>query len=406
MSTLNLIRRRPAFRTLWLGEIVTQLGDWLSYVAISLLAMHHGPGHGALAVALVIVAHSLPHAVLAPLAGPVADRFDRRTILLLTHIGQASLTVGMILCIDSLVLVQLLLVIRTSLSALDWPARTAAVAQLVPEDELLTANALCAATWSMCFGLGMAVGGALALLGPVIALAIDAATFLVAAALVSGLPALPAPGRRSQRPAPLVDLLGHRPVIRAALAKTPPAIAGGAALVVLNLVSTEATFAGTAGLTLGLLQTVKAIGTGVGPAWIRARIQRGARLSHMWTLTVLTAFVGIGIFLAAERPALWLLGSWLWGVGSGSNWVLATTELQRCAPETHLGRLSSVDALSMTLGMSAAALGTGVAIEVTGNMGGAAWPAAIVAVGVWAVLWTLTSESTAPSPETTWHHSA
>ena len=130
MSTLNLIRRRPAFRTLWLGEIVTQLGDWLSYVAISLLAMHHGPGHGALAVALVIVAHSLPHAVLAPLAGPVADRFDRRTILLLTHIGQASLTVGMILCIDSLVLVQLLLVIRTSLSALDWPARTAAVAQL------------------------------------------------------------------------------------------------------------------------------------------------------------------------------------------------------------------------------------------------------------------------------------
>ena len=75
---MDLIKRRPAFRLLWLGELVSQLGDWLSYVAISLVAMTHGPGQGALALGLVLAAHSLPHAVLAPFTGPLADRFDRR----------------------------------------------------------------------------------------------------------------------------------------------------------------------------------------------------------------------------------------------------------------------------------------------------------------------------------------
>ena len=395
---LDLIKRRPAFRLLWLGELVSQLGDWLSYVAISLLAMAHGPGQGALALGLVLAAHSLPHAVLAPITGPFADRFDRRKLLLFTHIGQAALTVGMLLSIGDLVLLQLLLVVRTSLSAIDWPARTAAVAQVVERDELLTANTLSTSTWSMTFAVGMAAGGALALLGPGPALALDAATFGLAGLLVFALPALPAPGPSPRLNVSLQSALSDPRIARAVLAKTPTALAGGGGLVMLNLISAETAFVGAAGLTLGLLQTVKGLGTGIGPTWVRQRLATGADLDGLWMTTILGTFLGIGLFAASSGPAGWLLGSLIWGMGSGANWVLSTTALQRHAPESHLGRLSAVDALSMSLGLSLAAIGGGYLVELTGSVSAAVWPTLAVAVIVWAGLWVATTPSYRLSP--------
>ncbi len=52
----ELLRRRPDFRRLWVGDIVSYLGDWLAYVAVSLFALEHG--ESLLAVALVFVIHS------------------------------------------------------------------------------------------------------------------------------------------------------------------------------------------------------------------------------------------------------------------------------------------------------------------------------------------------------------
>jgi len=389
----DLIKRRPAFRTLWIGEMVSQLGDWLSYVAISLLAMAHGPGEGALALALVLAAHSLPHAVLAPITGPLADRFDRRSLLLSTHIGQAALTVAMLLSMHNLVALELLLVVRTSLSAVDWPVRTAAVAQVVDSDELLTANALSTATWSMTFAIGMGFGGALALLGPGPALALDSATFLLAAGLVSLLPPLPAPGHQNRSSVPLSTAVADRRILRAVLAKTPTAVAGGGGLVLLNLISAESAFVGAAGLTLGLLQTVKGVGTGFGPTWVRHRIDAGADHGTVWALSILGTFTGIAVFTASSGPMGWLAGSLIWGMGSGANWVLSTTELQRHAPPSHLGKLSALDALTMTLGLSVAAIVGGLLVEITGIGALAAWPALGTALLMFAGLWIATSTS-------------
>jgi MFS family permease len=403
-SYIALIRRRRAFRFLWLGEWVTQLGDWLSYVAISLLALSHGPGTGALAVAIVLVAHNLPHAILAPISGIISDRMDRRNLLLITHLGQALLTVAMVASVEDLTRLQGLLVLRTSLSALDWPARTAAVTQVVPEDERLLANTLCATTWSMTFALGMAAGGVLALLGPIPALLLDALTFAIAAGLISRLPPLPAPGAKASSGGQLADALSNRHVLRAVFAKTPVALASGAGLVLLNLVSTQAAFLGAAGLTLGCLQMVKGVGTGLGPVYLRRWVHSGVDPNTLWSAAVALSFVGIGLFTASQRPLGWLLGSFVWGVGSGTNWVLSTTTLQRHAPSTHLGRLAALDALSTTLGMSIAAVATGLLIDTMGLRPVTVWPCTGLGLFLAAALWAVTREtplwasSSPPSP--------
>src|SRR5262245_23484063 len=92
---LRLLRLRPAFRRLWLAGIVSLVADWLGFVAVSLLALDRGGGPGALA--LVLAVHALPHALFAPIAGAIADRFDRRRVLLAAPIAQASLTALMAL---------------------------------------------------------------------------------------------------------------------------------------------------------------------------------------------------------------------------------------------------------------------------------------------------------------------
>ena len=61
-----------------MSNVISQIGDWLSHIAVALISIQQGGG--ALAVALVLVAHALPTALMSPITGPLADRFDRKLI--------------------------------------------------------------------------------------------------------------------------------------------------------------------------------------------------------------------------------------------------------------------------------------------------------------------------------------
>src|SRR5439155_14078467 len=91
-----------------------------------------------------------------------------------------------------------LLLVRSGITSIVPPGESAAVRRLVDEADLLEANSVLAATWSVAYVAGMALGGAAALLGPALALALDAASFAIAATLHATLPAMPVSrGRRS-----------------------------------------------------------------------------------------------------------------------------------------------------------------------------------------------------------------
>lgn len=398
---LALLRRYPLFRRLWVGGTVSQLGDWLSYVAVSLLAIDQG--EGALALALVFVAHTVPHVAAAPVAGWLADRLDRRALVVGVNVAQVFVTTAMAVAalMSSLAWVQALLLLRVGLGALELPARGALLRRFVDRQDVLAANAFASATWSAVFSLGTAAGGLLALLGPAWAIALDAVTFAVAALVLSGLPAQPPAERavpagrwqtvREDASAAFATLRERPQLAGAVFAKAPLALMGGAGWVVLNLVGAELALFGGAAIGLGALHGLRGVAMGAGPLAAEATIARGADRERTWTWAVLlggAGVLGLGLAGATSWAALAVLA---WGLGSSVNWVLSSADLQVHAPDRVLGRLGAVDDLSQTLASSASALAAGLALDAGAGFTAVAGIAAVSGVASWVALRALTA---------------
>lgn len=426
-SWLGLLRERPAFRRLWLADVVSLLGDWLTYVAVSVLALERG--EGLVAVSLVLVAHALPSTLLAPFAGWFIDRLDRRKVLIATNGIRGALALGMAYAAatGSLLGVQLLLLVRIALAAFSEPAVTASLPRVLsapeyaqapvvsdatthtsePESQpaprsarlladLGAANRLIGATWSVLFALGVAAGGvAAAFLGPTWAILLDAATFFVAAWISAGLPSLKSEHQSSARSslgnqlfAAVSHVRGDRRILEAALAKTPAAIVNGGGWVLLNERAESlgaASWFGATALLLGALQCVRAFGTGVGPL-VWARWSPDDRSAWWWNATTWSAFLGVGA-LALAPDGTWLaLAVFVWGVGVGANWVAATTRLQRLAPDHLLGRLAALDLFGHTLGQCAGALLGALVAQHFARPSASAWTGVVLGISAWLIL--------------------
>lgn len=381
--------RHADFRRLWLGDAISMFGDWFTYVAVGMLAL--SSDEGLWAVALVLVAHTLPRAALAPVAGRLADRRDRRGLMVLGSLLRAAAVSGMIAAalVGAEGWLAALLCVRMGLSAFIEPAASAALPQLVPARLVSAANAWLGATWSVIFGLGVVVGGVVtAWLGPVAALAIDAATFVIAAGIFAGLPRLAPAGGQGQARGTMREawaLLRREPaVMQAALAKSPVALANGGAWVLLHALAGQARV-GEAALTLGALHGLRAAGTGVGPLlWGRVRRLAGTGLGL--AVGTWVTFVGVGAFVVAGRSG-WALGAaLLWGLGIGACWVTATTRIQTLTPNASLGRVAAIDLLGHTLGQCAGGvLGAWVATA-SGGAESAGWLGVGLGVVGWSVL--------------------
>ncbi len=335
---LRLLSQRPRFGVLYLADAVSMIGDWLTYVAVGLLALR-GP-QGLMGVALVQMAHSLPQAFAAPLAGWLTDRVDRRTLLVVASVARGAVTLAMAgaAARGAIAWVEGLLFVRMAGAAFIMAPSRAALPQLVDLSQLELANRLIGASWAVFFTVGVALGGVVSgLLGPTTALAIDAATFGVAALIFAGLGALPpsSPDAAGRERSLLADAREHPSRVRAALAKVPTLFLNGAAWVVLH--SLVGSGAGAA-FGLGGLHAARGVGNGVG-AWALARF--GER--RMVAVGVATTMAG-GLALAAgPGPVAWVVGCVLWGAGVGATWVGATIWLQKEAPRSILGRYAALD---------------------------------------------------------------
>ena len=373
----SLLHRNPAFRRLWAAGAVSLVGDWLSLVAVATLATANGGG--ALGLALVFAAHALPAAVFSPFAGAIVDGFDRRRVLIAADFGAALLTVAMVACAlaGAPLAIALLVAVRSAVTSIVPPGESAAVRVLVAERDLLPANAMLAATWSIAVVIGMALGGLAAMLGPALALALDAASFAIAAVLHSLLPPLPvtAPPRSlgavvRATPRDTVHALriaGRAPrLLAAVLGKSPLGLAGGAGWITLNLLAAEAQPFGPAPLSFGLLQAIRGAGTGIGPV-IASRLRtRGVSERRLQAYAVTAALVAITCLAVTRSPIAVALAALVWGIGTGSNWVLAHTSLQQHAGEDVIGRLAAFDELLVTTAMVISALAGAVIFDARG----------------------------------------
>src|SRR5687767_15458558 len=90
---LELLRTNKDFRLLWLGQVVSQLGDWFNTIALYTLVLEITGGSGR-AIGLVLVTRFLPTVVLGPFAGVIADRFDRRRVMIVSDLARAFVVLG------------------------------------------------------------------------------------------------------------------------------------------------------------------------------------------------------------------------------------------------------------------------------------------------------------------------
>src|SRR5262249_51406122 len=88
---IELLRTNRNFRQLWLGQVVSQMGDWFDTIALYTIILNlTGSGRD---IGLLLVARFVPSFVFGPLSGVVADRFSRRSIMIISDILAAAVGV-------------------------------------------------------------------------------------------------------------------------------------------------------------------------------------------------------------------------------------------------------------------------------------------------------------------------
>jgi MFS family permease len=398
---LLLLRRNPSFTRLYAAQLISFGGDWFAQVALLGLALELT---GSAAVAsLVLVLQMVPFFLASPIAGVLADRLDRRRLMVGADLLRAAAALAFLLARDpSMLWIALLATAAISaLSAFFEPTSSAALPNLVDEEDLPVANVLLGSAWGTMLAVGAAVGGLVAVaFGRDAAFLLDAGSFALSAALIVGIrrsfggASARTPGEETASSGMLAAMgealalaRRSRSVAAFLLAKSTFGVGTG---VILLLAVFGATVYEAGDVGIGVLFAARGLGALLGPFIARAIFgfdQQGL-------------IVGIGVafflFLAAYlllplAPGLAVAAGLVFiaHVGGGAQWTLSTTGLQRSTPDAVRGRIFSVDYGLVTL---VAAVSTIVAGAVTSAYGPAAAiyalaiPSAVVA-SAW-VIWT------------------
>ncbi len=355
----------PSFFRLWLAQVASSLGDWIGFVAITALAARIGGGGSPeAAVGVVLSARLVPGFFLAPVAGVLVDRLDRKKVMVFCDIGRGLVlaTLPWVDTIVGLVFASLLLEILTLL----WsPSKEASVPRLVPKHYLPTANSLSliaaygtfpigSALFAGLAGVAKVLGGFDALAGlkvdqEFVAIYFDVFTFFISSLLISTL-VLPHIRRVGATAGKRVDLgqawrdvreglsvIGHSRLIRSVMVAIATGLIGGGMLVPLGPRFAKETLHGGSA-AFGLLLT--ALGGGMAAGIIALSILQ-TRLHHQKIFVVSVLGAGFSILAGASVSQLptALFFVTLLGMFAGAIYVLGFTILQSNVPDELRGRV-------------------------------------------------------------------
>jgi MFS family permease len=321
---------------------VSYLGDSLGLVA---LMLHVASTTGqALAVAWLLLAGDFAPALLGPLAGTVADRLDRRRVLVGCELLQGALVLATALWLPPMPGLLALVGLRAVAGQVFQPASRAAVPALVPERDLERANAAVGVATNGGETLGPLVA---ALLLPVLevrgVLLVDAATFLVSAALLAFLPAMgttPGLGRQASFLADARAGLGYvwaEPTVRAVIGGCVAIVAcNGIDDVALVFLATDTL--GGGGRAVGLLLAAVGVGLLAGYA-VLARARGRLPMTALLLAGFAVSSAGNLLTGLAWAVAAAFVVQAVRGLGIAALDVAATTLLQRIVPARLLGRV-------------------------------------------------------------------
>ncbi|MCU1528694.1 MAG: Major facilitator superfamily 1 [Frondihabitans sp.] len=247
------------FRRLFAAGLVSDLGDWLLFIALPLVVLRLSGS--ALGTSLAFLLELLPAVVLAPLVARIVTRFERRILMVAVTIGQALSLVPLFFVHDrsDLPLVYLVIVLQASLGAVFEPAKNSLLPDLVGADRIVSANALVGLGQNLGRLIGGPLGGVLLAFGDLRLVAIvDVSTYVVAAALLVTLPSRPAVAPVDGAPPRLSGLLADRRMRGVFLVVFVSSIAQGLFVVLFVFFVTSSLHGSDA--DVGLLRGIQAVG--------------------------------------------------------------------------------------------------------------------------------------------------
>lgn len=302
----GLLGRGP-FRSLLAGQAVSSLGDWVGTLAF-IAAAYELTGSPA-AVGGVLVIRLLPPLLAAPVGGVLADRFDRRRLMVFTNLGMAALI--SLAPFAGLALLYAIAFATEVLAMLFLPARDATVPDLVPPASLPSANGLVMATSYGAIPIAAALFSGLRMLTPLpehplaIPFFFDAATFLVAAAVIARIPIPRGSVRADLR---VVEGLGEAlrfarraPEVRGLAVGMGVAMLGGGVLFAVGIAYVRDTLGG-GDVEFGYLVALWGLGMAAGLAAVRLLVRRGEGV----VFRAAVAACGGVLILMAVAPVTWL----------------------------------------------------------------------------------------------------
>jgi predicted MFS family arabinose efflux permease len=363
-SYLRLVRGNRNFRRLWMAQIVSEIGDWFYTLSIyTLLLQLTGQ---ASSVALALVLQVLPQTFVGPTAGVVNDRLRRKHVMIAADLIRFVVVLAMLLVRSrSMVwLVYPLLLAETIMAAFFEPARSSVIPNIAAEGDVLIANTLSSATWSVNLLIGASVGGVVAaFFGRDTVFVLNALSFLASAALIRGMH-FAEPHAESAvplRPRDLVDfspvlegiryVRNHRMLLPTVFAKAGELMIGPSWVIFTVMGAHEFAVhwhnmnaARGAMLGMSILLGGRGVGALVGPLVSARWASRSDRRLQLGILFgYLTIAVGYGALGSSRTVWMAAACAMLAHAGGSTVWVFSTTLLQLHTDDRFRGRVFSAD---------------------------------------------------------------
>ncbi len=354
---IELVRSNKNFRLLWIGQIISLLGDWFDLIASAALVA--ALTRSGTAVGGLFVVRMLAPFIISPIAGVFADRYNRKSLLILSDIARGIIVLGFLLVRNAsdVWLIYALSALQLGLSGFFFPARNAILPDITTRSELGSANAISSTTWSVMLAFGAALGGLFAgSVGIYPAFIIDALSFFLSAFFIRQIiyrrPAVPEGTDRTimggfRQYFEGLRYLRHRlDILFIALHKSAVSLLVSGGFQVVQVALTERIFVigEGGGISLGLMYAAVGIGTGIGPILVRRFTgDRDRPLRLAITLGYIISVVGLVMIAPLANFPMVLVGSVLRGIGGGIGWVLSTQLLLQLLPDQVRGRVFSTE---------------------------------------------------------------
>jgi hypothetical protein len=374
---LDLIKHNRAFRRIWLGQVVSQMGDWFDSIAVYTLVL--ALTGSSRAVSLILIARFIPTFLFGPIAGVFADRFDRKRIMIVTDVLRAVIVLGFLFVSrpERVWLAYVLTILQLTVSTFFEPARSAVIPSVVNRRDLVRANTISSATWSVVLAVGAGFGGIVtSVLGTRSAFILDSLSYAGSAALILGV-VLPKHAPRLKSALTMAKALGitdtiegaryvwrHPRVLAAMLVKPAWGLGGGALTILVVFGEKIFPIGGRPALGMGILFAARGTGTAIGP--ILARRLFGEGRERLELVIGFSFFVGAAFYVMfgiATIYPLAIVALMISHAGSSIQWVNSSVLLQTQVEDGYRGRVFAAELGLLTLSLATTTYATGELLE-------------------------------------------